>query len=326
MRVLIVCAAPRGSRSGNRRTAERWARLLRRLGHRVRIVTELGDRTPADVIVALHARHSAEAVRRARAREPRLPIVLALTGTDLAHDIHVDLAARASLDLADRLVVLHELAPAEVPKRHRGKVRVIRQSAQPPTGKVAKARHGFEIAVVGHLRAVKDPLRTALAVRRLPASSHVRVVHAGAPLDRELARAARKEQRTNPRYRWIGDISPARALRLIARAHLLVLTSFSEGGANVLGEAVVCGTPVLASDIPAVHAALGDAYPGVFEVGDDAALAALIARAETDPRWLADLVRRVRARTPLFAERRELAAWRELLAELHPARRTRQVR
>jgi putative glycosyltransferase (TIGR04348 family) len=315
MRVLFVCAAPRGSRTGNRRTAERWARLVRELGHGARIVAEIGEHA-ADVVVALHARHSAAQVVRARERMPHVPIVLALTGTDLSHDIRVDAAAQRSLVLADRLVVLHELAPLEVPARHRDKVVVIRQSAPRPRERIAKSRTAFEVAVVGHLRDVKDPLRCAIAARRLPASSRIRVIHAGGALDRELASAARAETRTNPRYRWIGDVPPSRALRLIARARLLVLSSKSEGGANVLGEAIMCGTPVVATDIPAARAALGSDYPALFRVGDDAELARLLARAESDARWLADLARRVRARRPLFGEARERAAWRALLTSL----------
>jgi len=163
---------------------------------------------------------------------------------------------------------------------------------------------------------VKDPLRAALAARRLPPASRVRIVHAGGVLDDALGRAAEAEQRDNPRYRWLGELAPARALRLIARARVLVLSSLSEGGANVLGEAVACGTPVIASDIPAARAALGDDYPAFFAVGDERALATLLSRAETDPRWLAGLGRRVRARRDLFTPRRELAAWRSLLREL----------
>ncbi|HWB76357.1 MAG TPA: selenoneine biosynthesis selenosugar synthase SenB [Nannocystaceae bacterium] len=313
MRVLLFCAAPRGSRSGNRRTAERWAKLLR---HDVHIVSDAHAKLDCDVLVALHARHGGEILRRARAERAGLPTVLALTGTDLSHDIAVDPYARGSLALADRLVVLHDLAVEEVPAEYRDIVRVIPQSARPPAVAVARARTRFEVAVVGHLRAVKDPLRAALAARRLPASSRVRVVHAGAALDEELERAAIREQRENPRYRWLGDVPPARALRLIAHARVFVLSSHSEGGANVLGEAIVCGTPVIASDIPAARSALGDDYPALFESGDEAALARLLARAETDPSWLAELTRRVRARRDRFAPTRELAAWRELLREL----------
>lgn len=265
--------------------------------------------------MALHARHSAAAIEHARAVAPTVPIVLALTGTDLSHDIHVDAAAQRSLELADRLVVLHDLAPLEVPRRHRDRVRIIRQSAIAPT-RVARSRDGFVIAVVSHLRAVKDPLRAALAARRLPAMSRIRVLHAGAPLDAALARAATREQRTNPRYDWLGDISPARALRLIARAHALALTSESEGGANVLGEAIVCGTPVIATDIPAARAALGEDYPALFPAGDEAALAELLELIESDPRFHATLLRRIRSRRKLFSAARERAAWRSLLREL----------
>jgi putative glycosyltransferase (TIGR04348 family) len=313
MRVLLVCAAPRGSRTGNRRTAERWAHLLRQLGHRVRIAAQLA---PADLVVALHARHSAAAVARAT-----VPVILALTGTDLYHDIHTEPAAAAALDRADRIVVLHDRALVDVPLHRRQVTRVIRQSARAPVG-VAKLRRGFRVVVIGHLREVKDPLAAARAARLVPASSRIEVVAAGRALEPALAEAARAEARANPRYRWLGEVSAARALRLIATAHLLALTSRSEGGANVLGEAIVCGTPVVASDIPASRAALGDDYPALYPFGDDAALARLVARVESEPTFRAKLERRVRARRPLFAERTELAAWRALLAELTPGARS----
>jgi putative glycosyltransferase (TIGR04348 family) len=318
VRVLIVCPAPRGSRTGNRRTAERWVRLLRSLGHVVRIATEMGQHVRADVLVALHAGRSAEAVKRSRAHSPARPIIVALTGTDLAHDIHAEASARRSLALADRLVVLHDLAPREVPAGERPKVRVIRQSARAPRPLPRKARRTFDVVVVGHLREVKDPFRTALAARLLPASSRVRVLHAGRALEPSMERAASREQRENPRYRWLGELPAWRALRLIARGHLFVLTSRSEGGANVLAEAAACGTPVVSSRIAAARAALGPRYPGFFPVGDEVTLARLIGRAESDAQWRAHLTRSVRARRHLFNERREREAWRALLAEVCP--------
>ena len=242
--------------------------------------------------------------------------MVALTGTDLSHDIRVVEDARRSLAIADRLVVLHDLAPREVPARYRAKVRVIRQSAKGPRSASRPSTRRFEVAVVGHLRDVKDPLRTALAARRLPPSSRVHVLHAGRALDHAAERAALREARVNPRYSWLGEVTPARAHRLIAHSRVLVLTSKSEGGANVLGEAAMCGTPILASDIPAARSALGARYPALFPVGDDVALARLLDRAERDPRWLADLARHVRARRPLFDERAERDAWRALRGEL----------
>ena len=41
-----------------------------------------------------------------------------LTGTDLYRDIHVDASAQRSLALAQRLIVLHEAAPHDLPAEH----------------------------------------------------------------------------------------------------------------------------------------------------------------------------------------------------------------
>jgi putative glycosyltransferase (TIGR04348 family) len=308
MRVAIACAS-HSVWTGNRATASRWQRLFRTLGHAVDVVDPRDALPPADVVVALHARHAAPAVEAAT-----VPVILALTGTDLYGDIHSDASARRSLELARRIVVLHDLAIADVPEEFRDRVVAIRQSS--PGVRVPRARSEFRVAVVGHLREVKDPLRAAVAARRLPASSRVRIVGAGVAFDDGFARAARDEEAANPRYRWLGGLRASHALRLIASSQLLALTSRSEGGANVLGEAVMCATPVVASDIPASRAALGADYPALFPTGDDAALAALIERAEADRAWYRELVRRVRARQPLFRRRVELAAWRQLLDEI----------
>jgi putative glycosyltransferase (TIGR04348 family) len=315
VRVVIVCPFPTGSRLGNRITAVRWRTLLTGLGHQVSITTGI-PRARYDVLIALHAFRTAEVVRWSRDAHPERAIVVALTGTDLSHDIHEHEEARRSLRLADRLVVLHDQAFRELPRQVRAKVRLIRQSADP--ARPARRRRGrtFDVALVAHLREEKDPLRAALAARLLPESSHVRIVHAGRALSPEWSRRARAEEASNGRYHWLGEVSPLRAKRLIAAARLMVLTSVSEGGANVLGEAIVSGTPVVASRIPAAVSALGSAYPGLFPVGDTAALGRLLARAERDPRFLARLARRTRDRRALFARSTEQRAWRSLLAEL----------
>ncbi|MBV9948670.1 MAG: TIGR04348 family glycosyltransferase, partial [Myxococcales bacterium] len=82
---------------------------------------------------------------------------------------------------------------------------------------------------------------------------------------------------------------------------------------NVLGEAIVSGTPPIATRIPACVAALGESYPGLFEVGDTAALAALLARAEADRPFYDELAARASARAPLFAWSLEREAWRAVL-------------
>lgn len=321
MRILLICPAPRGSRQGNRVTALRWARLLRALGHHVSLQAPSAPLAPADVLIALHARRSAAAVRRAKQRQPSRPIIVALTGTDVYHDLRRDRAAQRSVEIADRLVVLQPLAIRQLPRAQRHKARVIYQSVVPPRRRRTPGRRFFDICVLSHLRPVKDPLRTARASRRVPPSSRLRVRHAGRALTPALAAAAAAEMQHNLRYRWIGERSHAQAMYLLGRSHVLVLSSRLEGGANVIGEAAVRGVPVLASRIDGNVGLLGDDYPGYFPVGKTAALAALMVRAERDAHFYRALQRALRRAAAHFDARREKNAWRALLREVTADRR-----
>jgi putative glycosyltransferase (TIGR04348 family) len=320
LRVFLASPAAAGSRQGNRVTAERWARRLAELGHEAE-VGESWSGEPADLLVALHARKSHASVARWRAERPGAPLVVALTGTDLYADLPGNAEARRSLDLADRLVVLQPLALEALTAlgvAERAKARVLRQSAEPPSATAAATPdpEAFEVCVLAHLRPVKDPLLAARAARLLPASSRLRVVHAGAALDPDVAAQARAEAAENRRYRWLGELRGEETAALLARSRLLALTSRLEGGANVVSEAIVAGVPVVATRVAGSVGLLGEDYPGFFPVGDAPALAALLTRAEGDPRFLADLAARGARLAPLFAPERERAAWAELLAEL----------
>src|SRR5215813_3302002 len=113
MKIQIVTPARAKSTHGNRITAERWAKVLRQLGHRVSISQEY-EQQPVDLLVALHARRSHPSIARFRRLHPDSPIVLALTGTDIYRDIHKSPRARESLALADRIVVLQPRALREL--------------------------------------------------------------------------------------------------------------------------------------------------------------------------------------------------------------------
>ena len=313
-RISIVTPAGAGTRTGNRHTAQRWAALLRALGHRVALGTEWDGRA-CDLLVALHARRSHASVERYRAAHPRAPLVVALTGTDLYRDLPASAEARHSLELADRLVVLQDEARRALPARVRRKARVIYQSAD-TTLRAAPPRGRFRVLVSGHLREEKDPFRAAAALVLLREPPRIEVVQLGAALSESMQAQAEDWARRDPRYRWLGARSHPRALEWIARSHLLVLSSAMEGGANVISEAARIGTPVLASRIAGNLGMLGRAYPGYFPFGDERALARTIERAAREPAYYARLERALRARRSLFApaaERRALAA---LLDEL----------
>jgi len=316
MHVCLVTPAPPRSRAGNRATATRWARFLRARGHRVRIRTMYEGET-CDVLIALHAWRSAEAVRRYRERRPQGPLVVAMTGTDLYRFIHShpDKTLR-SMDLADRLVVLHEAAQRDIPAHLHDRVRAVLQSAEPVPRRLPPAQRTFDVCVVGHLREEKDPLRTAWAVRELPHTSRIRVLHYGRAHDESWAQAARAEAARNPRYRWLGEVPHWRVRRAYARCRLMVLSSRMEGGANVVSEAVSAGLPVIASDIPGSVGLLGTDYPGYYPLEDTAALREMLLRAEGEPAFLAELARRGEARAPLFRPEREAAAIAAVVEEL----------
>jgi len=318
MHIALITPAPAGSRSGNRATANRWARLLRGLGHRVDVIVEYRGEG-AELLIALHAWRSASAIRAFAERHPDSPLVVVLTGTDAYRFIHTDpQETLASLALADRIVGLHALIGETIPPDLRHKLRVIYQSAKPLAERCPPQRL-FRVCVAGHLREEKDPLRAALAVRKLPPASRLQVDAYGKAHTPEWATAAKTEAAQNPRYRWHGEIGHARLRQVYRRSQLLVLSSRMEGGANVVSEAVVAGLPVVASEIPGSVGLLSADYPGYYPAEDTQALRELLLRAESDAAFYSRLQEACDARRSLFTEQREQQGWMQLLAELTPS-------
>jgi putative glycosyltransferase (TIGR04348 family) len=309
----MICPASPGSRAGNRTTALRWAAKLRALGHRVRIAGEYRGE-PCDILIALHAHKSAASIARAGETFPDMPIVVALTGTDLYRDLPESVPAKQSLALAWRIVVLQPLAIERIPESHRATARVIYQSAVPTPDPNRPDPDHFDISVPGHLRDEKDPFRAAAAARLLPASSRVRILQMGRALTADYETRAQREQVENPRYRWLGELSRLKSRRLVASSRAVVLASLMEGGANVISEAIADGVPVLASRIDGSIGLLGAEYPGLFDAGDTRSLANLISHLETDGRFYADLKARCKSLQPLFDPACEILCWNDLLA------------
>jgi putative glycosyltransferase (TIGR04348 family) len=271
-------------------------------------------------MIALHAWRSADSIRRFRELYPDRPLIVALSGTDIYEYIERDpVPTLHSLACADRLIALQELARRRVPERFRRKVHVVHQSAS-RLDAVPKGTRSFDVAVIGHLRKVKDPLRAAQAVRSLPASSRIRIVHLGAAETPRWAAMAKAEMKRNPRYIWRGDRPRAEVRRLLGSARAMVLSSLSEGGANVISEAVAAGVPVLASRIDGSVGLLGRDYPGYFAVGDTRALARLLHRIETNPQFLMRLHHAIKRRARLFRPALEKASWQRLIGEITPTR------
>jgi putative glycosyltransferase (TIGR04348 family) len=311
MKIALAVPPSADARSGNWRSAARWARMLRGLGHRVLSTTQWtgGDE---DVLIALHARKSHPSIACFRNERPHCPMIVVLTGTDVYRDIRSEPDAQSSLSMADRLVVLQERALDELAPVFRRKALIVSQSCA-STLEHAPPKSKFRICVVAHLREEKDPFRAARALALLPHEADLQLVQVGEALDSRMKAEALAWQSRERRYRWAGSVPHARALRWMAASHVLVVSSIMEGGANVISEAVAIGVPVLASKISGNTGMLGGRYRGYFEVGNEKALAGLIERCRRDAAFYAGLRESVIARRAQFSVKAEIEAWRRVL-------------
>ena len=312
----IVTPAPPRSRHGNRVTALRWARILRSLGHRVTIAQNYEGES-YDFLIALHALRSHDAINRWRREHPDRPLLVALTGTDLYRDLPKSKRAQQSLELATRLIVLQPKAFDDLPNHLHAKTRVIYQSVKPfpqirnpqsrdpqfpvlrhrpPAGNQRSVPRGYGgslaarvIAHPNHPRGRRDERKDG----RTRPSRDARSIHV--TLDRRAAAMARP---TNP------DAQP-------------IVSQFLPPGrrGKRVSEAIVAGAPVIASRIAGNVGLLGEDYAGYFHFSDTRGLARLLARAESDSEFLAELKSHCGGRAHLFSPERERAAWREVITE-----------
>jgi len=319
-RLLIISPALADANDGNWQTARRWSRFL--AGDFDVVVSKAWDGSRADAMIALHARRSAASIDAFKSSGS--PVAVVLTGTDLYRDIRGDPSAQRSLEVADRLVVLQERGIDELAAPLRAKTEVIFQSARTLRPGRPRAR-SFDLVMVGHLRDEKDPMTALRALARLPAErapfARLRLIHVGGDKDPALAAEFRRAATGDRRVELRGSLPHAQTRQLIRGARALLLPSRMEGGANVLIEAVTASVPVLASRIAGSVGMLGEAYDGYFPVGDDAALAGLIARCQDQPAFLDELREQCARRAPLFDPARERADVRRLahnLASVNP--------
>jgi putative glycosyltransferase (TIGR04348 family) len=316
MNISILTPAGPDSKAGNRATALRWQQLLEEAGHRVTVETHYPE-VPTDLLIALHAWRSAEAIQRFHTEWHEKPLIVALTGTDIYHhQYEYPDATHASMAAASVLIGLHDLVAKDIPESFRHKLLTLRQSAAKPAvrGGSRPESGRFNICVIGHLRSEKDSLRAARASRLLPEESAITVSCAGKPHNDQWRERALKENRENPRFHWLGELEKTQLENLMAVSSLMVISSVMEGGANVVSEACRAGLPILASDIPGNRGLLGEHYPGYYPVKDEAALARLMRKAETEPEFLAELAACVNKLAETFTPERERQSLEQALA------------
>ena len=131
MKINLITPANKYTKNGNRTSIVRWAKLLRSYGHNTQINTEY-DGSACDIMIALHARHSAEAINLYKAKYPKGPLIVVLGGTDVNTFLKTDATITLSaMEKADALVCLHDQIGEALPQQLTKKLHTIIQSAVP---------------------------------------------------------------------------------------------------------------------------------------------------------------------------------------------------
>lgn len=347
VRVLTPFGAASGM--GNWRTAQRYAQMLRSSGisasifepHQIEdACMPTGGRTVAIVLNA--ARSSASIERFVQAG---LPVMTVLTGTDLYGQLSVTNQAspgyqhtEKALQQSDLILTLQPAAREEVMRRWpelSSRVYCLLQNAAP------RAQHAPSVSlksktirflIAAHIRPEKDPVTAFLAFQRAFPEGWaqrddggrvpVRLIHVGGHKDRMLADELIRLGTQDSGILLEGPLTHAETLRLMTHVHALIQPSISEGGALVVPEAIACGLPVIASDIPAHRGQLGAGYSGLFEPRNIEALAQMMRAFIADAGFRQTLAQETAALAPILAapahERSELVKLVRELADYLP--------
>ena len=348
MKILYLDPALPQSPSGNRSTSTRLVGHWQSLGHEVDVVSVRAGQAPeadslqkrlsdSDLLVALHAGYCQPVLELWRQLGRPVPMVFLVSGTDLFQPIlesgTVSKDFAATCQDARRIITfasgLEDQFPADQKNEWAKKTRTILQGAEPvlpQSGEVAQ----HQAVVVSHLRRIKDPLLPLEALEvveeRLPTTGvsgpvkGMTIHHFGKLLDPGYREAVENSgtrlSRGLCQWHWLGNVTQDEIRQRMTESPLLILPSIHEGGANVIGEFLVSGLPVIASRVPGNTGILGNDWPGLFESGDAGDLATLLLRWLGEEEFRQELVMASRQRAPQHDLGQEKAQWAQLLKEL----------
>jgi len=252
----------------------------------------------SDVVVALHAGHCHRALEVWRSLGKPIPLIFIVSGTDLFQPILEENVVsdefRSACSDAESIVTLarglHRYYPEEERDLWRDRTQTILQGANPIAWQLSEASTQLAV-VIGNLRSIKDPWLPveALSVLKQRGTASglapLEVQHYGSLLDEADQQRVESAQARLPgpdlRWCWKSEVSRGQIENLMSLAPLLIHPSVHEGGANVVGEFLVSGLPILASRAPGNLGLLGEDWPGLFDVGDAHGLADLLHRWRT---------------------------------------------
>jgi glycosyltransferase involved in cell wall biosynthesis len=310
--ILINSAYPLSSPKGNSITAKRIAKLLTQAGHAAQAInTDMPP--PADAMISLHATKTLAASKRFKVHSPNAKLIIYLTGTDLYREqTNNNPEFQEALILADVLVVGQRASLASIPADFQDKSHFVPASVLLPSLKKVSPPPSPSLALIGHLRPVKNPFLMNIALVEL-VELKLDAFTLGAALEPSMLADAEAWQLADSRFHWLDDVPYTEALSWIEQVDFTLNTSHSEGGSNSVAESIVLGTPVLASKIEGNVGMLGDDYLGYFEPNNASSLARLIQRSITDHSFHKKLLQQIAELQENFLPEKEVAGWLKLL-------------
>lgn len=230
--------------------------------------------------------------------------------------------SRASVRAARGALVVSDSFRSEVARRfsvpasglrvvHHGRSEHFRP--EPGPDDAATAPSGRYVVVVGDIYPHKN-LETAIdAFSRFAAlHSDLALVFVGAEVDRAYAarmRARAADAGLVTRVTFAGSRSQAELPAFYRRAACVLSLSLAETFGITQVEALACGAPLVASDIPVAREICGDAAV-LVPPRDSNTVAAAVRRVLEEPAWRAELARRAIGRAAAFT-------WERTAARLH---------
>ncbi len=202
------------------------------------------------------------------------PVVITARGTDINLIPAYDLPRRQILWAAEQASGLITVCQAlkdtlvemgvDDAKIHalRNGVDLVRFQPQNRTeAKAAFGASGKTLLSVGHLIERKGH---DLVIRALPELPDYQLLIAGDGPEREPLHALAAELGVTKRIRFLGAVRPENMAQLYNAGDGLILASSREGWANVLLEAMACGTPVVASNVWGTPEVVTSAEAGIL--------------------------------------------------------------
>lgn len=148
------------------------------------------------------------------------------------------------------------------------------------TAKAALGVAGPLIATAGALIPRKNQVAALEVLTRIPEATLLLI---GEGPDRAMLEAKARMLGVADRARFLGRLPHEALPALLAAADVMLLPSRSEGLANVWVEALACGTPVVAGDIPGAREAIDRPAAGRLASLDADALAEVVRAILADP-------------------------------------------